>query len=177
LESGYFFFRQANQIGSFVIESDFQGLSGKASRGIVAITVKSKGSRRANLSKPASKFQVIINALHIENLFFRFRRIDSTGMPSLRKGLKRRLPIQCTGGVLEVEKEYPRLQTVLERGQISKGLSFKGLSGDGLVMAFNPRMLQGWPFVDEANLHAQSNQRCSLLGKGEALLLSKKALS
>ena len=79
-------------------------------------------------------------------------------MPGLRKGLKRRLPLQGTGWILQVKKEHTRLQTALESGYIRKGLAFKNLLGNGLMMALNPRMLQGRPLMDEAHLNTQTNQ-------------------
>ena len=79
-------------------------------------------------------------------------------MPGLRKGLKGRLPIQCTGWVLLVEKEHARLQTALEGDYIGKGLALKSLSGDGLMMALNLGMLQRRSFMNEAHLHTQANQ-------------------
>jgi len=79
-------------------------------------------------------------------------------MPGLGKGLKGRLPGQCMGWVLLVEKEHARLQTALESGYIRKGLAFKSLPSDGLMMALNAGMLQRRSSMDEAHLHTQTNQ-------------------
>jgi hypothetical protein len=72
--------------------------------------------------------------------------------------LERGLPGQCTGWVLLVEKEHACLQTALESGYIRKGLAFKSLPGDGLMMALNAGMLQRRSSMDEAHLHTQANQ-------------------
>ncbi len=79
-------------------------------------------------------------------------------MSGLRKGMKGRLPIQGAGWILQVKKEHAGLQTALKNGYLRKGLTFKSLLGNGLMMAFNPRMLQGWSLMDETHLHTQTNQ-------------------
>jgi len=102
-------FGQAGQFAGCGAEGDLNGLFSELSRGVIAIAAEREDPYGANLTKPATGLQVNVNALQIEHLRFCAEIVGATGMPGLRKGLERRLIIQCAGWIFLVEKEHPCL--------------------------------------------------------------------